>query len=256
MGSFDIDSLLRFSPAQYLCEKCCALWLKVPVDFNRNVVECMTCGVEYTASQPYAVMRESRLYFDDVARKIQFKDTIAHSRRLAGIAQSMRYREKDTSFPYLPMRGLMEALDAAQQFVHFVTYGMSLQMVGTLRMAALRVPVRGVVSNANSDIVKEFKQFADESPKLDVHVIERSDRRDDWSTIPHHKIIIIDGLLAFKGSANLTVDGWRKAANGLDSVEPVTDVNEVIALNNRQFSPIWARDKTVSEIFIGEDLPF
>lgn len=29
---------------------------------------------------------------------------------------------------------------------------------------------------------------------------------------PHQKVLVVDGLLAFKGSANLTTAGWRKAA--------------------------------------------
>jgi len=58
--------------------------------------------------------------------------------------------------------------------------------------------------------------------------------------MPHQKLVVIDGLLAFKGAANLTLAGWRKAAQGRDVVEVVTDVDEVIDLNNRLFSPIWA----------------
>src|SRR5690348_11915762 len=104
-------------------------------------------------------------------------------------------------------------------------------------MAALHVPVRGIVANASPAIVEELKTYAKESPHLETHLYERSDKRLDWDNMPHQKVIIIDGLLAFKGSANLTVDGWRKAAKGLDSVDVVTDVNEVIQLNNRLFSP-------------------
>ena len=50
---------------------------------------------------------------------------------------------------------------------------------------------------------------------------------------------MIDGLIAFKGSANLTVSGWRRAAEGRDIIECVTDVKQVVQLHNRYFSPIW-----------------
>jgi hypothetical protein len=51
---------------------------------------------------------------------------------------------------------------------------------------------------------------------------------------------VIDGLMTFKGSANLTQTAWRKAEKGRDEVEVVTDVEKVIKLHNRYFSPIWA----------------
>ncbi len=67
-------------------------------------------------------------------------------------------------------------------------------------------------------------------------------------------MIIIDGLLAFKGSANLTLSGWRKAAQGRDVIELVTDLKEVVDLNNRYFSPIWAEFQNTQQITM--ELPF
>ena len=64
---------------------------------------------------------------------------------------------------------------------------------------------------------------------------------------PHQKLIVIDGLLAFKGSANLTQTAWRSAENNMDVVEIVTDVDEVIKLHNRYFSPIWAKMSEVGD---------
>lgn len=58
--------------------------------------------------------------------------------------------------------------------------------------------------------------------------------------MPHQKLVVIDGLLAFKGSVNLTPTAWRKAALGYDEVEVLTDVEKVINLHNCYFSPIWA----------------
>jgi hypothetical protein len=65
-------------------------------------------------------------------------------------------------------------------------------------------------------------------------------------------------LLAFKGSANLTMDGWRKAAKGLDSIEVATDVKEVIDLNNRLFSPVWGSFSELTQVVVydADDVPF
>lgn len=62
--------------------------------------------------------------------------------------------------------------------------------------------------------------------------------------------MVIDGLLAFKGATNLTLAGWRKAARGRDVVEVVTNIEEVIDLNNRLFSPIWAELSDVGDTIV------
>ena len=59
--------------------------------------------------------------------------------------------------------------------------------------------------------------------------------------LPHQKLIVIDGLLAFKGSANLTLTAWRKAQSGYNELEAVTNMENVINLHNRCFSAIWAK---------------
>jgi phosphatidylserine/phosphatidylglycerophosphate/cardiolipin synthase-like enzyme len=61
-----------------------------------------------------------------------------------------------------------------------------------------------------------------------------------WDKLPHQKLVVIDGLMGFKGSANLTQTAWRKAEIGYDEIEVVTDVEKVINLHNRYFSPVWA----------------
>ncbi len=58
---------------------------------------------------------------------------------------------------------------------------------------------------------------------------------------------MIDGLVAFKGSANLTLTGWRKAMKGLDHVEVVTNVTEVIDLHNKLCSPVWAQFSKIGD---------
>jgi hypothetical protein len=54
-------------------------------------------------------------------------------------------------------------------------------------------------------------------------------------------------LLAFKGSANLSLSGWRKAAEGRDTVDVVTDIDQVIEINNRLLAPIWAELSDIGE---------
>lgn len=80
--------------------------------------------------------------------------------------------------------------------------------------------------------------YKKEAPGLTIKSVCASSR--NWEELPHQKLIVIDGLLAFKGSANLTMTGWRKAEIGHEEIEVITDVKKAIALHNRYFSPVWA----------------
>jgi phosphatidylserine/phosphatidylglycerophosphate/cardiolipin synthase-like enzyme len=93
--------------------------------------------------------------------------------------------------------------------------------------------------------VSELTNYRDEAPDMHVKIYDPS--LTGWDSMPHQKLIVIDGLLAFKGSANFSLAGWRKAAQGRDVVEVVTDVDQVIELNNRLFAPIWAELSEIGE---------
>jgi hypothetical protein len=69
--------------------------------------------------------------------------------------------------------------------------------------------------------------------------------------------LIVDGLVAFKGSANVTNTGLRKADRGLDLSEIVTDYAQVTTLNNKYFAPVWRRITAPYDVFSPyADLPF
>lgn len=226
MHSFDIDSLLRFTPPDYLCERCMAL-------IGSSSPRCPVCGVQYIATEDYPDTRE---YLTSRGLHVQYDDLIGHSQALAQIARQARETLARPSPQYPPLRALLEALMSARHFIHFTTYGVSALLLGAIKMAALRVDVRGVVSGIRHDsMYRELTDYGGESPRLNVRLFQ-----SDAQYFPHQKIIVIDGLMAFKGSANLTDFGWRKAAQGREVIEVVTDVAEVVSLNNRFFSPVWA----------------
>jgi hypothetical protein len=239
---FDISSLTKFRPSGYLCQKCLALldWDDWTFFAEDEVPVCPVCRVRYMPTDDFTGDRVTD-YLKARGRKIVFKDLMAHSRTLAEIAQRARDSQHPKVWSQRPIQPLFHALLFANVFVHFVTYGISPLFVGAIKLAAQRVPMRGIVSNADSQAKDEFTVHGAEAPLLTVKLFERSDRPADWDAMPHQKLIVIDGLLAFKGSANLTTAGWRKSAQGLDVIEVVTDVTEVKELHNRYFCPIWAR---------------
>ncbi|HYX72879.1 MAG TPA: phospholipase D-like domain-containing protein [Nitrososphaera sp.] len=167
-------------------------------------------------------------YQEKATYDLELDAPLEHSRNLA---------EAASEGP--PMRALYKTLGHAKSFVHLVTYGISQMHLGALKVIAQKVQVRGIISNADTYLSEEIRDYAAEAPELKLRLFNQSSSRAERNQ-PHQKLVVIDGLLAFKGSANLTLSGWRKAAIGRDVIEVVTDINSVKNLHNRLFSPIWA----------------
>lgn len=236
MNNFDIDALLKFRPPRYFCERCTALL----VEIDRR---CPVCGVEYVATDEFPTAAS---YLRRRGLDVRFGDLFEQCRALAGIAHHMRESLIAPQPYYPPMRALLAALTTAESFVHFTTYNMSALLLGALKVTAQRIEVRGVVSGLKHEgMIREIEEYADESPRLRLHIFPQ-----DARTFPHQKIIVVDGLLAFKGSANMTDFGWRKAAHGHEVIEPVTNVPEVIELHNRFFSPVWSGEAVGERILM------
>jgi hypothetical protein len=115
------------------------------------------------------------------------------------------------------------------------------------------VPVYGSASNVESHAKVELTDFPDEAPNLKVSVIPSSQGIYD---APHQKLVIIDGLVAFKGSTNLTNAGMRRADRALDVSEVETNVAKVADINNRYFAPVWKRLNAPSDTFEMDWPPF
>jgi phosphatidylserine/phosphatidylglycerophosphate/cardiolipin synthase-like enzyme len=229
---FDLDWLLGFAPPAFLCPHCRAL---LP---GREGVPPRRCPACTTAFQPDPAERAAAFTSAGLTlfASPTTADTFAHAQRLAAIAAAARDSLRTFSPDYPPMRALLEAFDAARRTIHFTTYGISALLLGALKLASLRVDICGVVSGVRHDTIqRELSDFTGETPRLDVRLYG-----GDARYFPHQKIIVIDGLIAFKGSANMTDFGWRKAAHGREVIEVVTDTAEVTDLNNRFFSPVWA----------------
>ena len=241
MTDFNIESLLQFHPAEFICPKCFALlrFSQIEEIYKKKKKElCPTCGVHYLPSDEHCNIRN---FVKDLSfYKIENKDLLQHSAELAGAAQSFK------SGLVLPVRTFFRILSIAKEFVHFTTYGISDQFIGALKLAAHRINIRGIVSNVEARQTKELEGYKKETLHFSVKTYGT---RTNWANMSHQKILIVDGLLAFKGSANLTLNGWRKVANNRDVLEVVTNVDEVIKLNNRFFSPVWAELSGIEDVF-------
>jgi len=130
---------------------------------------------------------------------------------------------------------------------------MSHQFIGALKLVSQRIPVRGIVSGADAPTIRELKEFPREAPRFQCQIFAESDLIRDF---PHQKLIVVDGLIAIKGSTNLSLSGWRKVTQDLELLEVVTNVNGVIDLNNRYFSPLWGKCSELGDNIEMDDIPF
>lgn len=224
----------HFPPALAHCEKCLAISKAMRRNQNQQIY-CRVCRVEY-AFQGNFKIEPFRAYFRKQGLYIDIDNPIEQIKHLGLIAS----RVQQDSFDYPPFKGLFESINKAQKFIHFTTFGINQQILGALKLAAQGIQVRGIVSLPPDQawLLPELECYKNEAPGLTIKTVCASSR--NWEELPHQKLVVIDGLLAFKGSVNLTQTAWRKAARGYDEVEVLTDVEKVINLHNRYFSPVWA----------------
>jgi hypothetical protein len=268
MGSFDITSILDFNPPSRICPACRGLIHDVKYEPAKDDPwglggqhSCPVCEIEFVGdidetepSDPYAG-KSVRQHFKDSGWVIDHSELIPHATALAKVVRQSR-GQGNTFFstkPWPTMRTLFEVISQAKYFVHFTTWGISHQLIGALKMASMRVPVYGFASSIEAHARAELTEFPDETPNLEAKVIPSSDSIYD---APHQKIIVIDGLVAFKGSTNLTNAGARRADRGLDVSELVTDSVEVTKLNNRYFAPVWRKLNSPGDTFTLNAGPF
>ena len=232
-SNFDIQNLLYFQQPLAHCQKCLAILPGMRRNQLRQIY-CPVCQVQYVTYNNFQI-EQFQSYFRNQGLYIEIKDPIEHCKQLATIASNVMH-----SPDYPPLQGLLQALNQAQCFVHVTSWGISHQFLGFLKMAAQRVKVRGIVSLPPDQawLLTELECYKNEAPNLEIKAVCASSHR--WDELPHQKLVVIDGLLGFKGSANLTQTAWRKAEKGLDELEVITDVEKVINLHNRYFSPVWA----------------
>jgi phosphatidylserine/phosphatidylglycerophosphate/cardiolipin synthase-like enzyme len=194
-------------------------------------------------------MEEAELLFHSFLQEagclVGVADPLSHATRLARIARNFNSREGPHTWSgemYTPMAALLQSFASAKKCIHFVSFGLSYFMLRVITVTAQRIPVNGVVVAPSAAIAKlllDSKESNDEvGGRLDLRPYSSEGGNADT---PHQKIVVIDGMLAFKGSANLTDYAWRKARNKNEIIEVVTDYNEVIDLNNKYFSPAWRK---------------
>jgi phosphatidylserine/phosphatidylglycerophosphate/cardiolipin synthase-like enzyme len=224
-------------PPRHLCRKCLAIdqpqWDQYDED---RPARCSVCGVQYIATEGYPLWCFDDYLEREVGTSLRFSDPISHATRLARLARQLQTVRG--SRPHLFI--LNELLLAAEQFVHFVSWGINHSFIGSLKTISHRVPVRGIVSNVNDYTTSELTAYPEESPRFECEVFQ-------GYSAPHTKLIIVDGLVALGGSANLTLESWRKIKDGRDRLTVETNTEKVMRDHNDHFSHIWAQRSHIGD---------
>jgi Phospholipase D Active site motif len=249
LTGFDITTILDFQPPRLICPTCRGLMSTVMASYKVRPFSytCPRCGEKYLESDADASDGRDALreHLNAEGCVIDHGTTLlAHARALAKVIRNSRGTESGKPWP--TARTLFEVISRARYFIHFASYGMSHQIIGALKLASTRVPVYGWASNVDANTRAELTEYPNEAPKLIAKVIPSDQSVFD---APHQKLLVVDGLVAFKGSANLTNAGLRKADRGLDISEVVTDYAQVTRLNNTYFAPVWRRISAPEDAF-------
>jgi hypothetical protein len=236
MSGFDIKTLLQFEPARYQCLKCLALLKETTIidvleSRNRESFVCPSCNVEYIPTDTFGAYE----IFDYLRYRncyVHTQDIMRHGKQLALIAMDMPYQAPSNP----PFRHLLMAMSRAKKFIHFSATGLNLLLLGVFKLLAQRVPICGVACSLDQAIVDDLEAFSDEAPTLCIKSYDALCKPE----LGHKQdLVIVDGLLAFRGHEGLSLLEWRKAIRAEDAIETITNIEEVINLNNNYFSFLW-----------------
>lgn len=216
-----------------------------------NVRYCVECG-DYSVSERYD--NES-----DINRRCLVCNTdsvlplhIQHT-RLVTLANQMSKEFPNKRFlderpQYRPLNYLIEALVHAKYFIHIVTESTDRFFLGMLALKFFDqdMQINVVVWHPNR-IYQDLGWLWQHSRILKGYGtrerIFTTGIRIDAIPDAHQKFIIIDGCIAFEGSANASLVGWTKQGN---SIRFTTDPKEIQLLNSTYFSAYMARKRRAS----------
>lgn len=243
--SFDIVTNYRWDPPSCACVQCRALYVSTGFRGNDSLplveeprgYKCRVCGTVIDHSEGEFLIKDLAYANDTELRENLYE--------LGAIASQMPPARKSTGPRIPPLAILMKAIAQSRRFIHFLTYSTDTTMLGALKMASEHTQVRGIVGTLNSynqGLLEELGPSPRHAMNHDGPFLILAPSADGALVDPvHTKIVIVDGLLAFKGSANLTVTGYQNAGANppTEIVEVVTQPSEVLQLNNEHFSPSW-----------------
>jgi hypothetical protein len=213
---------------------------------------CLDCG-DYSFSPPKNKSSQLReVWVCDVCQMDGVVDLEATpNRNLMALAKDIKAEWPSGRFDddrpyYRPLNYLLKSLRLAKAFINVATESMDGFFLGMLALKQIEPDIeQRVIIWHPQHLYEDFGQLMDHST-----IVKGYQRRENAiarglliATVSkaHQKLIIIDGCIAFKGSANASLDAWTGQGN---LVEFVTDHEEIRKLNQRYFAKYMAKKRT------------
>lgn len=278
MAQFDIQTLDAIEPPRFHCAKCLALFWEPTRSLNLDYLEevfldspvdricplclsghtnhphpvCPICHVRYVPGadsmspgvEQFLLTRHPSPWkprHTNLAWELRF---LNHCQQLGSLAMRMRRGE------LLGHETLFQALKTAHAFVHCTSFGPfhpALQDI--LIEVAQRVPVRGIIFHADS-YTAETLTYLQQQHKLLSLKPQRSPVY--LGDVQYQQLFIIDGLIAFRGSANDVLFNVTDPLPRKVGLDVITENDAVFALHNRYFSPPWVLGSYELDVIVME----
>ncbi|MFC1932619.1 hypothetical protein ACFLXU_03180 [Chloroflexota bacterium] len=212
---------------------------------------CLECG-NYSYEAPKVESTLRNVWICDLCKADGVVDMkINPSKELRSLIKDMEAAAPSGSFDdtrpyYRPLNYLLDALKLAKNFVNIATESMDAFFLGVLclkqsepeieQRVMLWHPQRlyedlGQLMN-HSMVIKGFQKRENViSRGLLIATVSKA----------HQKLFVIDGVVAFKGSANASLDAWTDQGNIIDLV---TNPISIQTLNRRYFASYMAKKRT------------
>jgi hypothetical protein len=215
---------------------------------------CLECG-DYSFSPPERQSSKLRgTWICDVCQLEGVVDLDATpNRRLTAMARDIQDEWPSGRFDddrpyYRPLNYLLKTLRLAKGFINVATESMDGFFLGVLALKQTEPDIeQRVIIWHPQRLYQDFGDLMDHST-----IVKGYERRENYisrglliATVSrvHQKLFIIDGCIAFKGSANASLDAWTGQGN---LIEFVTDPHDIQKLNRRYFARYMAKKRTGS----------
>jgi len=219
-----------------------------------NIHFCYECGDYYFAEPPdnrHDLLRCSLCNTDSVI------PINIVNRKLVSLRKQMKeefplQRFLDDRPQYRPLNYLVEAFSRAKYFVNIVTESTDRFFLGMLafKLVETNIPINIVIWHSKR-ITQDLSWLWEHSRIIKGYGTRTNFReralttgiRMDIIRNAHQKFFIIDGIVAFEGSANATLHGWTEQGN---SIPFITDPQQIQVINRKYFSSYTAKKRRVS----------
>lgn len=205
---------------------------KFSINFTYFVEERSTEATVYSKKEQYEKAMNDYFTVDGVGMIHLFDEhyNLSHLMKVGWLAKRFK-TTKDVNY-------LIQAISEAEYFIHFATYSFDLFFYGIFTIASQDIPVKGIIGKELKDWKEDLIQEGPDANGRLKHSRGREiyfDRADKFNKV-HQKVLIIDGLIAFSGSMNLTSNGVKNLKQGKESFEVESVIEKVKEKDHRLFA--------------------